>query len=290
MKPDIIHSHGLRPDILSAIFLKKKNNCCCTIHNYAPIEYKMKYGRLLGMIICNIHFWAIKKISYSIACSESIANKLIERGIKTTIIQNGVDTDYFVPSSLKEKICLRKRLSLDRNSVIFISVGSLSSLKNQIFIIKEFMKYNKKFTLLFIGEGLSRSDLEHYSKKLKGNILFTGNIFNVLDYLKASDYFISASKSEGLPITVLEAASVGLPLLLSKIPPHQEILNKNKSAGNLFELRSSSLINAIINLTQEDYSLLSTNARRLVYKNFNAKNMSNQYQGFYNKMICKKNK
>lgn len=288
INPDIIHSHGLRPDILSAFILKGKYKSCCTIHNYAPVDYKMKFGIFIGYIASWIHLKAIKKISYPVAVSEAVACQLHKHDLKINVIQNGVDTDYFNLPSLEKKASLRKCLSLNANSIIFIYVGSLIQRKNPLFILEKLSKYNIKFSLLFVGNGALKCYLESYSNRFQGDVKFMGNVPNVLDYLQASDYFISASKSEGLPTTVLEAASVGLPLLLSDIPAHREILCKNKSAGVLFKFTQSSLINAITSLKKCDYSLSSINARNLICENFSAEKMSKGYQNLYNKVIIKK--
>ncbi len=52
---------------------------------------------------------------------------------------------------------------------------------------------------------------------------------NIYDYLKASDYYISASDVEGLANTLLESMTVGLPCVLSDIPSHKEVLSKGKT-------------------------------------------------------------
>ena len=72
----------------------------------------------------------------------------------------------------------------------------------------------------------------------------------VKDYLQAADIFISTAVSEGLPNTVLEALSSGLPCILSDIGPHREIIEKNVGAGKLFKLRDSVELSKIM----EDYS------------------------------------
>lgn len=55
------------------------------------------------------------------------------------------------------------------------------------------------------------------------SVVFHGFVDNVVPWLQASDLFVSASASEGMPLAVLEALSCGLPALLSDIPPHREI-------------------------------------------------------------------
>ena len=74
-----------------------------------------------------------------------------------------------------------------------------------------------------LGEGPLWEDLK---KEGDDRILLPGFKTNVYDYLIASDYYISASDVEGLANTLLESMTVGLPMLLSDIPSHQEVLSK----------------------------------------------------------------
>ncbi|MGB9614662.1 MAG: glycosyltransferase [Fervidobacterium sp.] len=60
--------------------------------------------------------------------------------------------------------------------------------------------------------------------------------------LRAADAFISLSCYEGLPLTVLEAASFNLPLILSDIPAHRWIINSGIGYGELVNSRNPNLV------------------------------------------------
>src|SRR5690625_7535896 len=84
---------------------------------------------------------------------------------------------------------------------------------------------------------LGGGELQSACKALAGqtnNILIKGAVQNVAQYLQASDYFVSCSKAEGLPMAVIEALACGLPCLLSDISPHAEIFKLSDSPGSLY--------------------------------------------------------
>lgn len=93
-------------------------------------------------------------------------------------------------------------------------IGELTDRKNQKFLIK-FVKEIKKFSinirLNLIGAGVLSARLEKYAKKLNvsENISFIGYDRDIRKYLAESDYYISASKIEGLPFNILEAMYFG---------------------------------------------------------------------------------
>jgi glycosyltransferase involved in cell wall biosynthesis len=157
--------------------------------------------------------------------------------------------------------------------------GALSHLKNSKIIIEAFQLQKKKNSiLLFLGNGeLYDTLLSSYKSE---NIHFTGRVDNVKNYLQASDYYISASLTEGLPNSVLEAISAGLPVILSKIPPHIEIIGDNYPY--LFDpYNSEELSNKMKLIVQNENQLFSLRHSLKIKNNFSAHLMSDKYQLLY---------
>lgn len=284
--PDIIHTQGLRPDSLAVKYIKGKN-VITTIRNFPFEDYPLKFGKLLGRIMAYNHINSIRNIDYPVACSLSLQKKFKTRlNIDVDVIQNGVNTDKYNQINDSQKKKLRNKLGIPTEKKVFISVGALIKRKAPEVVIDGFLNMDKSSeSLLFIlGDGPLMKNCEEMVKKYK-NVILLGSINNVNQYLQASDYFISASTSEGLPNTVLEALSVGLPVCLSDIDPHEEILNQNKECGILFKVNNRTDLSKKLNhLIQSDYSIMRGAALNLIKSNFSAKIMSNKYQELYKKI------
>lgn len=88
------------------------------------------------------------------------------------------------------------------------------------------------FKLVIVGDGNYRPELEEKVRlSLSNSVEFTGEVprFKVFELLRVSDIFVNPSYSEGLPTTVLEAASVGLPIIATDVGGTREIVTHGVS-------------------------------------------------------------
>lgn len=286
IKPDLIHTSGIRPDINTNKYLRKYNHCC-TIRNYAFDDYPVVYGKILGNLMAYKHIKVFKNINYPISCSYAIKNKYKKRhNINTLVVQNGIDAKKFNPVSKSKKIELRKKLGLMSDEKFFVSVGSLIDRKDPLTLVKAFKEINNNAKLIILGNGPLR---DKCSEIANNNIILKGHVDNVSDYLQAGDIFISASKSEGLPNSVLEAMGTGLPVLLSNISSHKEIIGRNNIIGELFKLSDQDKLTNLIRKYRDFDSKVIKNkgneARKVLDNYFSAVVMSNSYQKIYKDIL-----
>ncbi|KMJ43651.1 glycosyl hydrolase family 1 [Xenorhabdus khoisanae] len=290
IKPDVVHSQGIRADVLNS-FLRGNFIRVCTIHNYPQKDFIKRYGILLGFSMVKLQIGAIKKIEHVIGVSKSVTNNLKENfNVKNaSSILNGVDTALFFPLSLERKCELKAKMGFSEHHKIWISSGHLSALKRPEILIESFLRNKNSFendVLVFLGEGELKEDLERKYANAS-NVLFMGRVHNVVDYLQISDYFVSASSTEGLPMAVIEALSCGLPVLLSKIEPHKEIVTLDNNIGVISD-NDTDMSQLFVSLAQNDWKSMSHASRALVINKLSAEVMGSQYQHLYSKSVQNK--
>lgn len=279
INPDIVHSHCFRSSLLSALFLRGYKRIV-TVHCDYKTDFMMAYGRFLGYLMYLLMHYSLKKIKNNVCCSKILADLLNEKYpyMNFKYADNGVDTEKFYP--ITDKSNLRNKLVLPSDKKIFIWVGAFIDRKNPLTLVKAIKRLNQdNIFFIFCGSG----DLEQNSKKEllnNKNVLFTGTISNVDEYLKAADYYISTSFSEGLPNSVLEAMACGLSVILSDIPQHKYIL---KNTNNFYFKTGDSqdLADKIKSVLKENYEKHSKDSVNIVKNNFSAENMSLKYQKYY---------
>ena len=134
-------------------------------------------------------------------------------------------------SYLLARISLTAWLSLRNHSSIFI----LRFQKN-IFEIVKIAKICQDYTFIIIGNGpLYKEIINLINYEKIRNVILTGCLDNVYSFLRNSDIFLSTSLYEGLPISVLEAMSAGLPILASKVIGNIDTIEDGKS-GYFYDL------------------------------------------------------
>jgi len=290
IKPDVVHSYGIRADMITAKHLKSCRTMS-TLHCDTYLDYSSTYNKWLGRIMDRMHISSLRKFNKSLTVSKSVADGIEKRhGFNIDYIQNGIDVELFKNAGAKEKVELRRKLKLPLDKKIFLSIGVLSNRKNPFPIIETFKKAGlKDCHMIFLGDGHLAPGLRKEIGN-KADICLLGNVANVNEYLKAADFVISTSLAEGLPNSILEGLACGLPAVLSDIPSHKELLAPDPSAGVLCDCQdSNSIYQAIETIMNKDYSHISKRARKLVLDHYCAEKMSQKYQQAYDALTAKAN-
>lgn len=281
---DIVHACGFRADFV-ALFAGRSVKKIITQRCH-PNEIVEKFPKFVQPIFSGIYMSIIKKMDAIVACSKSIQNIFYdEYSMDVECVQNGVNTDYFQPANAEKKQTLREELNLPQDKRIFLVLGSLRDRKNNSLIIDAVLKIcNDSFVVVFVGSGPDNEKLRIKAGDDK-HIMFAGSTKTPIKYLQACDILLSASLAEGLPNTVLEALSCGLPCILSDIGPHKELINEQEG-GALFKNNDvNSLTGEILKSLEWDLNASSTCARNIVLGKFDIRSLAAKYEEIYKKAL-----
>lgn len=293
LKPDIVQGVGMPPYRMCLGY--KEAIPYVVLRNYCYEDYPSQYGKMIGNIMAHFDIGLIKKqlrMGFPITtCSKSLSNIYEEKEkVHIKFIQNGVDVSRFNILSEADKETLRGDLSLPSGKVIYVYSGRLIERKNQVELIRAFIQSDieDQATLLLLGDGPDMAMLKDVANNHK-SIIFRGNVTNIEKYLSASDIYVSSSKSEGLPNGVLEAMACGLPVVLSNIPQHREVLDGKNDCGYLYQIGDERDLSKTLRIIMDaDYKQLGKAAYRRVNDCFTDIKMSEHYSEYY-RSIMKEN-
>lgn len=193
--------------------LTKSGDCkrLISIRNNLSLE---NYSYLRRLLIKFCSFFSDKTISIS----ESVKYDLIQNfhiaENKIQTIYNPIDIDNLLDNEEEYRINLYDF----KDYFNIVTMGRLTYQKGQwhlINVIKLLVEANKKVRLYILGEGELDDELKKLvlNYKLQNNIIFLGFIKNAHQFMKNCDLFVFSSLYEGLGNVLLEAMSLGLPVI-----------------------------------------------------------------------------
>ncbi len=215
---------------------------------------------------------------------------LREQGVTTPmqVISNGVDVSRFSLNSLACE-CLRQKFGLSRFTVL--SVGQVIPRKGVLDFL-DVAESLPEFEFLWVGERLSPwlsfYPLMHYRvEHAPRNVRFLGFIEHIEEIYAAADVFFFPSYEETQGLVLLEAAAMGLPIVLRDIPIYHQgfVHGMNCLKGRTI----SEFIDSIKRLatSEELRRCLGSEALKLAHSH-RLDQISNQYKVLYETLLERK--
>lgn len=289
---DIMHSHVVKPYIYSGLlnfFLNKKH-----IFNYHGIFLKNNYyySSFQKIIIWIFHLVInlFSKVDLVVVPSKSSIELLKS---ETRLFQN--IEYYYDPIEINENQEFNR--PLNKNGLIVI--GMIARLEYQkridkaIFIMKNLIDMNLNIKLDIYGEGTLVDELKVLIKNynLEDRIELKGFIKNVSEALKTFDLILYTSDFEGLPISLLEAMSYGIPVVASDVGGIKELIERFK-CGYVYEKDDIQMAISNIKKIIDDKSIkeeFSKNARDAAMNHFTIQKFTIKFDNFYSNLIKNSN-
>ncbi|WP_274630895.1 glycosyltransferase [Arvimicrobium flavum] len=163
-----------------------------------------------------------------VVVSDSAAESYRAEGFDRLVtIRNGIDT----PIVRHPRGDTRETLALPDNARLVITVARFAAQKGHDCLLHAAAEVTRQIphvVFLMVGDGPERETMQALTASLKlANIAFLGQRADVPDLLAAADLFVLPSLFEGLPIVVLEAMALALPVVATRIGGTLEALGSD---------------------------------------------------------------
>jgi len=167
-------------------------------------------------------------------------------------------------------------------------VGRLAPVKNHKLLLNAFRAAHSSMPdlrLWIVGDGSERTKLENLARELgiSSQVTFWGEQLDVAPFYSAADVFIMSSESEGLPMSLLEAFSLGLPAIVTDVGGMAEVVRLAKAGITVSVNDPSEMAAAILRLAASDAEreYFSANALETFHARFNLQTMVDAYMDLY---------
>lgn len=206
LRPAIVHANSSKAGVLGrlAAFLARVPARVFTVHGWA---FKAHHG-----LASTIYLWAdraMRPLTTAIVCVAEGERRIgLERGTcterQTVVIRNAVEPG---PAA-----------ALAGEPPLLVSVGRLKEPKDFSTLVRALARLDDvPHRALVAGDGPDREALEAEIAELGVAVELPGERRDVPELLAGADAFVLSSRSEGLPISILEAMSAGLPVVASAV-------------------------------------------------------------------------
>jgi glycosyltransferase involved in cell wall biosynthesis len=257
--------------------LIKKNKLIASIRNNYEFYYK---GSFKNRIIGNIHKFLMKKVFDKIVLvsKQDLEKFKKDFGNKIVVIENSINYENFAK---------KENFDFSKEIINVALVGNVKYRKgyDRLPILFEYLSRENKNYIFNIAGGIEDVDLKNKVlkevEKFKNiKVVFYGKVSNINKFLLENDIFLSLSRVEGLPISVLEAMAVKLPIILSNIEAHFLIVSDEIKKYILFDNMDQCYENLLkIPIT---YAKIIEKQYKLLEERFNFENMCKKYEKIYN--------
>lgn len=282
--PDIIHAHRYKENLLSFLASTGTNRSALisTIHGLPEIVDKRPF--LLARCKSKFNFFLLSRFfARTVAVSSDISNQLQEHygfaDARVKVIHNGVTTQ-----NIKCNKCTSEFTP-------YFTIGS----SGRLFPVKDFPLFVEIARIIayqepevcfeLAGEGLVRAQLECLLKVygLQDRFILRGHIDDMEPFYAGLDLYLNTSLHEGIPMTILEAMSRGLPVIAPRVGGIREIITSGED-GFLVDGRDPRIFAERCLQLYRDQQLrhaISMAAREKVVREFSDVKMVDSYYRLY---------
>jgi glycosyltransferase involved in cell wall biosynthesis len=278
-------------------------------HEFATNVYASMLGLATGIpVVATVHgknYYAdrvrrraayrfVARHARMVAVSHDLKRFLIDRVLipdrRITVVHNGIDIDRHIAGGAIHDV--RRELAILPDQPVIGTVGNLFEVKGQEFLLracKLLLPTHPDFVLLIAGEGGQLHFLQQEARELgvSEHVKLLGFRDDVPSLLRAMNVFVLPSLSEGLPLSILEALALEVPVVATNVGGIPEVI-EDRVTGFLVPPASPQLladrIAEAITAPEKAFELAQA-GRKKVQEVFGVRQMVERYESLYEECL-----
>lgn len=281
IQADLIHSHIAQANVITRIANWRCYPLICTAHS------SDENGRLN---IRQLYKYTDRLSHWNTNVSVAAVERYIDLGLfssdRSDYVPNGVDTRHFTRSNdISKPTTFRDEFS-DPSKFTFLAIGRFVSAKNFPLMLRSMSEVDAN--LLVCGEGPLGPELKSLvvALGLEGRVVFMETMTDVRPLYESADAFIMSSAWEGLPMVLLEAMSMSLPVVSTNVSGASTLLADGLAGRLVFGIDDyARTLNEMIALPAFKLSEMGKHGRKLVVDEFSIEKITQIWATKYQQVI-----
>jgi glycosyltransferase involved in cell wall biosynthesis len=283
-RPDIIHSHRLKENVLAYLASrgKRKIRLVATQHGLPEAHQRNMLCRAglvasLNRTILRNRFDRV--VGVSAAIREHFVSSWRFPQERIAVIHNGIELPISAP---KEVGGSELRIG---------SAGRLFAVKDyplMVEIANGVVRKNPDIRFELVGEGPERDRIEQRVQQHRLETVFSmpGHSDDISSFYSKIDVYLNSSEHEGIPMSILEAMAYGLPVVAPKVGGIAEIIEDGVDGFLVSGREPEAFVGPILQLQDADLRLrIGRAARNKIEQSFSSEQMADQYSTLYRHVL-----
>jgi glycosyltransferase involved in cell wall biosynthesis len=251
-KPDVIHTHTAKAGVLGRAASLLAGRGVVRVHTFHGHLLHGYFSKRLTRVVVLIEKFFAARTKVLIAIGSKVKDELLAAGIgkagKYRVFFPGLPT----PKVLT-KADAQNSLGLSTQTLYITFVGRLTQIKRPdrlLDVANECKQRGLDLRFLVAGEGELFESSKARAEREQLNVTFLGWRSDIAQIFAASDIAILTSDNEGIPLTLIQAAQAGLPIVATNVGSISDIVI-NESTGYLTASKASEMADAIEKLARD---------------------------------------
>ncbi len=282
---DVIHTAGIRPDLLIKFHSKKITQpTVTTMMNYVTEDLKFQYNKLASLVFTPLWRLAISKHTVVVSQQEAMKDYYWKLwGLKN---QEVIPLCSLFEKKNTQREIVDRILSFKKKSKAIVSVSLVTERKGLDQIIQLLLlPGNEYLKWVHIGQGKEfdklKQKVENY--ELNDRVLLLGQIVNSAAYMPLFDVYVMPSYSEGFGLALLEAVIQKIPAVTTDLEVFNVIFSRDEVPK--FKPNSIESFNELIHLSKEEQGKYAEKAYARYQQDYTIQSVAQKYIELYNALI-----
>jgi glycosyltransferase involved in cell wall biosynthesis len=283
-RPDVVHSHMVHANLLTRLtrVIAPMPLLVCTAHNIDEEGRLRELAYRLTDPLCEV------TTNVSEAATRRYAERRLASPGRLRHVPNGlVLARHATDLATRERV--RRALEVGAADFLWLFVGRLDVQKDPGTLLRGFAAHraaHPRSRLALVGVGPLRASAERLAADLPlaGGVTFLGLRDDVAALMQAADAFVLASRWEGLPMVLLEAAGAGLPIVATDVGGNGEIVRHGETGCLVPAADPQALaaaMDAIAALDPAARHRLGEAGRRVVMERYDLEHVADEWLRLY---------
>jgi glycosyltransferase involved in cell wall biosynthesis len=289
----ILHTHRYKENVIGGLASALSGVPCLVQTAHGSSEPFRGIKKIKADLYDLLDRWTTISLFHKIIVVSSQQGEMFKErlnGSRTVCIHNGVDLQKI--KAKRSRIEVRRDLGIGEDSPLIGTAGRLVPVKGLNYLLRAAKLMHREspgLKVLMIGKGPERKSLEDTVSKLGigSQVIFTGEREDVYDLISATDLLVLPSLSEGLPMVLLEALALEVPVVASAAGGIPEVITHGSTGFLVQPKEERALAEACLYLLENraQARALAREGKKLVRTKFSAEVMAQKVFHLYEDLV-----